>query len=124
MYKIVEINDGIPSKTPTNVPQVIANALFGRFDLAPHSVLEFTQAKGITFERNPEEILTTKYRMNIRQCAPGVLSAYEQTVAKMLKKDGGQQMEEPTQRDGGSSKERLEFTRSWMHTELKLTLTA
>lgn len=66
------------------VVNAMVNALLGRFDLAPTSVLEY---KGIatSFKRDPTTIITSDFQCNLNQVASTVLLVFSRAHTEYFK---------------------------------------
>lgn len=68
-----------------SVGTVVGNALLGRFDLAPITVLEYKNDDA-EFRSNPNELITSDYKFNIDQAATNVKSVYETAYMTVMEK--------------------------------------
>jgi hypothetical protein len=68
-----------------SVGTVVGNALLGRFDLAPITVLEYKNDDA-DFRGNPTDLIASNYKFNIEQAATNVKSVFETAYEKVLEK--------------------------------------
>jgi hypothetical protein len=72
-----------PESRNGTVINAMINALLGRFDLAPTTVLEY-KGSSTSFKKSPTDIITSDYQCNLNQVASTVLAVFQQAHSKFF----------------------------------------
>lgn len=73
-----------PESRNGTVVNSMINALIGRFDLAPTSVLEY-KGSSTTFKKNPHDIIGSDYQCNLNQVACTVLETFQRAYNEFFR---------------------------------------